>query len=903
MVGETAIMYFEFSTNSRVQKSLKAPTIFTAWERIDSQRYVLGDEYGRLYLLMLQYRRPGVVSGWKLDVLGETSKASVLSYLGNGNVFVGSHQGDSQVVAIQPHAIEAVQTFSNVAPILDFTIMDMANRSGEGQINDFSSGQARIVSGSGAFGDGSLRNFRSGVGLEDLGLLDQMENVVDMFGLKTNPSSQYVDILAVTFIDETRIFHFSSDGDIEELADFGGLNLQDETLFSSNVANGRILQVTKSCVRLTDPDSGMASASWQPPANQTITTTSANEDVVLIAVGGSRLVALDVQSCSLNELGSRNFDRETQIACLNAPVIGGQYCTVGFWQTSAVSVLKVQDLQTVFTENISDKDVTVPRDLLLANVLEGQQPTLFIAMADGTVVTYFFDPSSGTLSGKKSIVLGIEQASFKALPRSDNLSNIFAISEHPSLIYGSEGRLTFSSIIAEDASCVCTFNAEAYPGAIAIATKQDLKIALVDEERSTHVQSKHVGETVRRIAHSSELKAFALGTISRALIDNAELVTSHFRLVDEVTFSEVASYELNPDELVESLIRCKLPDGYGNLVERFVVGTAFVDDENTDSVKGRLIVLEVTEDNSLRIICEFNTRGACRCLGIARDKIVAALIKTVVVLSFEYETPSSPFLTKCASYRTSTVPVGLAITNEDTIAVADLMKSVSVLRYRRGREGKPDSLTEIARHFSTIWATAVALVDEDTYLESDHEGNLLVLKQDVKGVTEEDRRRLTVTSEIFLGDQVNKIQRIDVPTITDSAVVPRAFLATVILFLPVCHLQCCMLTVMLLLQTEGSIHLFALITSRYQDILMRLQSGLAPLIQSPGHIPFESYRAYRNDVRQESEPYRFVDGELIEKFLDLNETAQGEVIHESGVILDGGVEEVRGVVEALKRLR
>lgn len=210
------------------------------------------------------------------------------------------------------------------------------------------------------------------------------------------------------------------------------------------------------------------------------------------------------------------------------------------------------------------------------------------------------------------------------------------------------------------------------------------------------------------------------------------------------------------------------------------------------------------------------------------------------------------------------------------------MKSVSVVQYARGKDGHQDSLIEVARHFQTTWSTAVALIDpqENAYLQADAEGNLQVLKQDTKGVTAEDRRRLQVTSEMCLNEVVNRIQRIDVPVAVEAPVVPRAFLATV----------------------EGSIHLFATINSQFQDLLMRLQGALAELIKSPGDIPFSTWRAFRNQVREEGEPFRFVDGELIEGFLDLDNTTQAGVLGRAGVD-EVRLEEIRGMVEGLRRLR
>lgn len=106
----------------------------------------------------------------------------------------------------------------------------------------------------------------------------------------------------------------------------------------------------------------------------------------------------------------------------------------------------------------------------------------------------------------------------------------------------------------------------------------------------------------------------------------------------------------------------------------------------------------------------------------------------------------------------STIPIALSVTN-NFIAVADVMKSVSVIEYKRGKDGEPDQLKEVARHFQVVWVTAMVALEDDTFLQSDTAGNLMVLHRDVNGVTEDDKRMLKVTSELKLGEMVNKIER------------------------------------------------------------------------------------------------------------------------------------------------
>jgi DNA damage-binding protein 1 len=100
------------------------------------------------------------------------------------------------------------------------------------------------------------------------------------------------------------------------------------------------------------------------------------------------------------------------------------------------------------------------------------------------------------------------------------------------------------------------------------------------------------------------------------------------------------------------------------------------------------------------------------------------------------------------------------------------------------------------------------------------------------------------------------------------------------------------------MQVEGSIYLFALIHPSKQNLLMSLQSNLASKVQSPGDLPFEKYRAFKNQVREAEEPNRFVDGELLERFLDLSEDAQEKVVEGLGADVDA----VRGMIEELRRL-
>lgn len=274
-------------------------------------------------------------------------------------------------------------------------------------------------------------------------------------------------------------------------------------------------------------------------------------------------------------------------------------------------------------------------------------------------------------------------------------------------------------------------------------------------------------------------------------------------------------------------------------------------------------------------------------------------------------------LVKLATYRAASNPLSLSVTpsTEKTpalIAVADISKSLSVLKVVPPDDSTPDyQLCEVSRHFATVWSTAVAATVEHEWLLADSEGNLLALRHNRDAIHDPSWRRMEVIGEFRLGQVVNKIIPVsskpgpsDVPEIqslgenpkadanlaveatprTGSLVTPRAFVATI----------------------EGAIFMFATINQAYVNVLLLLQTSLATRIQAPGYMPWAKYRAWQTAVTEKDEPFRFVDGEMLEQgLLALSDAELESVLEEAGLRdtkLNVTVEEVRAWGEELRRL-
>ncbi|KAF4965287.1 hypothetical protein FSARC_6905 [Fusarium sarcochroum] len=900
VIGETLLTYYDGLTHRSVSSGLKDPRIFVAWAEYDGTRYLLADDYGRLDLLTIETNLEStgvVVTGMTLEPMkigsspAITSRASSLVYLGDGTFFVASHHGDSQLyqIDIETATIALVQSFSNNAPILDFSIMDMGNREGDAQTgNVFSSGQSRIVAGCGAYRDGSLRSIRSGVGLEDRGVLDELEGTRGLFTLRSY-GSDLVDTLVVSSITETRILSFDPEGGIEEIYSFQGLSLDSETLLVSNLPSGQVLQITPKSVVLLDPEGGTVLSKWDVPNGKTITRASANSKWALLSVDGTSLVSLNLlQNLAVNaqQTQTDSGSQPDQISCIHAARDPPDLGVVGWWSSGQISLIDMASLKPLHGESMrqTEDSATVPRDIALVQLhppdISG--PTLLVAMEDGNVVTFNVSIKGFAVSGRKSVTLGSNPARLHILPQEDGTSNVFVTTEHASLIYSSEGRIIFSATTADDATFVAPFNSHAFPDSVVLSTDQHIRICHVDRERLTHVKALPVNETVRRVAYSPGLRAFGLGSIKKELVGNEEVVTSAFRLVDEIVFKELGSpFTLNASstlEIVECVIRAELPDVGGNPAERFIVGTSFISDgevEDPNGTLGRILVLGVDSNRQVYQIVSHNLKGPCRCLGMIDDNIVAGLSKTVVVYSFSQDTSSSGSLQKLAAYRPAALPVDLDISG-NMIGVGDLMQSLSLVEFIPAQDGNKAKLEERARHFEPLWVTAVSHIEGERWLEADSQGNLVVLQRNVDAPTEQDRSRLEITSEMSIGEQINRIRKLNVPAAENSIVHPRAFLAS----------------------AEGSLYLYGDIAPQYQDLLMTFQSKMEEYIRAPGNVEFKLWRSFRNENRESEGPDRFVDGEMVERFLDMDEGKQ-ELVCEG---LGPSVEDMRNLIEELRRM-
>ncbi|KAF9327916.1 DNA damage-binding protein 1a [Podila minutissima] len=856
VTGEYSISYFNPILRSSPLSITIEETIMNSIARVDDQghRYLLGDHEGGMYVLILDVNDSSaasssssagriLVTDMKFERLGSTSISEAIVYLDNHHVFVGSHLGDSQLVLLHTEPdtagefLEVMETFTNVGPVLDFEVVDL-----EGQ------GQGLIVSCSGAFKDGSLRVVRNGVGINDQAVLE-LPGIKRVWSLKDS-----LDSAVVRVTPDTEMVQENIDGFLADSA----------TLVCGNAKGDLILQVTPTSVRLIAPPQHIQAgllAEWTPPVGQQISVASMNATQCLVAVGGSTLINLDIGSETITQTGQTTF--ESEIACIDVTAIDlanrqtSPICAVGLWDIK-VHLVRLATMEIVATHDLPG--AILPRSLLMTRF--ESVPYLLVGLGDGQLVTFILEAGLNQLNTPKKISLGTQPIILRHISSgqgSANNGHVFACSDRPTVIYSSNRKLLYSNVNLKEVATACSFNCEAFPNSLAIVGSDDegtLRVGSIDEFQELHVQSYPTEENDHRIAYLASRKCFGV-VASRMVNEKPELVgatrviaadedeVGFIRIYDDQTFDHQSTFELDETEIGKCIASLTFS---GDPARYLAVGTAYIIPNEEIPLRGRILILEVSDTHQLKLVAETEVKGGVISIREFNGKLLAAVNSELKIYNWklsERGAVDSSLALEC-SHRGFIMIVGMA-THGDFILAGDLMKSVMLLRYKANEK----KIEEIARDSIVAWPTAVEMLDDETFIMAENENNLVTLVKNTETTSDAEARKLQRVGCWHIGEQVNCFKPgtlIMSNQENDAPAVPKLLFATV----------------------SGTIGVIASLNKENYELLRQLEINLSRVIRGVGGLDHASWRNFKDKSRTLPQS-GFIDGDLIELFLDLNE--------------------------------
>uniref|UniRef100_A0AAQ5YIN4 DNA damage-binding protein 1 n=1 Tax=Amphiprion ocellaris TaxID=80972 RepID=A0AAQ5YIN4_AMPOC len=892
--------------------SCQAPTVCFIYQqstivchnRVDpnGSRYLLGDMEGRLFMLLLEKEElmDGTVAlkDLHVELLGETSIAECLTYLDNGVVFVGSRLGDSQLVKLnvdsndQGSYVAVMETFTNLGPIVDMCVVDLERQ-----------GQGQLVTCSGAFKEGSLRIIRNGIGIHEHASID-LPGIKGLWPLRSEAGRETDDMLVLSFVGQTRVLMLSGE-EVEE-TELPGFVDNQQTFYCGNVAHQQLIQITSGSVRLVLQDSKALVSEWKEPQGRNISVAACNHTQVVLAVGRV-LYYLQILAGELKQISTTEMEHE--VACLDITPLGeaggeSPLCAVGLWTDISARVLKLPCFTALHKEMLGGE--IIPRSILMTT-FEGSY-YLLCALGDGALFYFGLDLQTGSLSERKKVTLGTQPTVLRTF-RSLSTSNVFACSDRPTVIYSSNHKLVFSNVNLKEVNYMCPLNSEGYPDSLALANNSTLTIGTIDEIQKLHIRTVPLYESPRRICYQEVSQCFGVLS-SRVEIQDVSGTTSVVRpsastqalstsvsssklfpsstsphetsfgeevevhsllVVDQHTFEVLHAHQFLPSEYALSMVSCRLgkdPSVY------FIVGTAMVYPEEAEPKQGRIIVFHYT-DGKLQTVAEKEVKGAVYSMVEFNGKLLASINSTVRLYEW---TAEKELRTECNHY--NNIMALYLKTKGDFILVGDLMRSVLLLAYKP-MEG---NFEEIARDFNPNWMSAVEILDDDNFLGAENAFNLFVCQKDSAATTDEERQHLQEVGVFHLGEFVNVFCHgsLVLQNLGESSTPTQGS----VLFGTV----------------NGMIGLVTSLSEGWYSLLLDLQNRLNKVIKSVGKI--ESFHTERKTEQATG----FIDGDLIESFLDLGRAKMQEVVSTlqiddgSGMKREATVDEVIKIVEELTRI-
>ncbi|CAG8674264.1 11574_t:CDS:10, partial [Dentiscutata erythropus] len=817
----------------------------------DGSRYLLGDIFGTLYLLIIPD-----IGDLYTHTLGKVSVPQCLLYLDHSYVFVGSHFGDSQLIRLrqtpneQGVLLDVLDTFINLSPIVDFCVVNLERQ-----------GQGHIITCSGGTKDGSLRIIRNGVGITEQAVME-MPGITGVWSLRPYYNSPCDDTLVISLIGETRVLRLEEGEELQEVDEYAGFDMSQSTIATRNVVGNLLVQVTQYQVRLIDLDNRRLISQWDPPHNSKITVADINPSQVVIAISGGILIYFQVQGMELVEINQRKLQYE--IACMSINPLdpihpeSSSIVAIGLWTVVGVQVLRLPSLEIIADQPLEGASMT--RSVLLSTFENNHY--LLAALGDGQLFHFILDPTTGRLSERKQLSLGTQPVMLTSFT-SNGLSHVFAASDRPTVIYSSNKKLLYSNVNTKDVTYMCPFKPASMATSLVITHEGGLTIGSIDEIQKLHIRTILLNEMPRRICHQESTHTLGILTIRLNSNDDEENLR-YFKILDDQTFEFYDSFEMQPNEAVHSLTSVKF-DVKEDSPEYYVVGTSFTVQGETNASKGRILVFQVERNEmicKLRLIHQKEMRGAVYSCGPFGGKLLASINGTVTVFEWKASEDGSAELIPICSNKDFSLALRV-VSRGHFVLVGDLFRSISLLAYKESDKDNR-SLEVIAKDNNPHWISSVEAFDDDEFIASDTNYDFITFRKNDDTTDEDERRKLETNGFFHLGDSVNQIRHGSL-AMNVSETEPVGISSEL--------LYC---------TSSGAIGVIASIPEQKFKFLKKLEESIDKVIGSIGDLSHK-------DMRKGNKLYEargFIDGDLIESFLDRSRSEMVQIAEECDMKVD-----------------
>ena len=652
IIGDSVELYRE----SKKVKQIYLEKDIQICEQMDEslQKFLLGCLDGSLIFLKIEEDNLSV------EHLGFVSTPSSITYLDSGVVFIGSKEGDSQLIRLKDQKdgpngwIKVLDEFPSCAPIVDFCTIK-------------SNEQDTIVACCGVGKEGSLKIISSGSEV-----IPSAEIDIPLIGLSNifTLNGKFDDLVVVSYAESSCVLKIENE-DIQE-TDIQGFQTNVETI-SCFEYDSTICQITSNGIRLL----GVSTISLE---GQVVCACKFETSIFISLSESKKVLQFDLDS-GKNIRMTRDFCFKEEVSCFDVDKVDGSLVVAaGLWSEFGVEISFGSDSYFIPS----------PKSLPIRSIKFASLPlkSIFAAVGDGEVCQYAL--TGKTLTQERCFALGKLPVKLTIVK-----DNIIASCDRPSILYSNGKKTLLSHLNSGHIKCVAYLNCNAFADHLLVASTSGLFISKIENSKGSrlNVKSIHLGETPRRIVHFTDLVGVASihGNLS-------EIKGSSFTLYDTFNYEKICSVPFAVSRVVTCV--CAL-DG-------FLLGSTLVSTKVDGIDSGNISWFVLNSDRQLEKKNEIDFDHCVYAICAGDDHIFVSTGSKIVILNKQFESIYEQF---------GFVAAILLKYNNGTLVVGDIMKSVFCFKF------KDNKLHSTGHDFHNSYSTAVEIAD-DFFLSADTNGML-----------------------------------------------------------------------------------------------------------------------------------------------------------------------------------
>ncbi|KAJ7134358.1 CPSF A subunit region-domain-containing protein [Mycena epipterygia] len=786
-------------------------------------RYLIGDCFGRLSMLSLH---DVLNNGLVLIPLGETSPPTTLTYLTNQVLYVGSHAGDSQLVKISSTALSSseaptlpippdiktvlagrlappsakgkgreehsvrdcvldvkgsflsvIETFKNIAPILDAALVDTDN-----------SGHQQIVTCSGGQNTGSINIVRKGADFEQLAIVPGMAHTVGVFPLRRTYDNLFDGHILVSTPQDTHIFEMKEADKLEQVETVSVGFAPGRTLAARNIQRVKIHDAKKKGNTTLEPERTEyldSSLVIQVTSNgafllefemdtftqiheydvtsrgeeRQVVAASINPTQAVLALDNGKLLCLTVNSTgktldlireSPSILGYRQI---SALSCtpLDSGHSESEFIIVSYWGTNDIEILR-QTRHAFVSVCKTEPLGAVVRSLLLYEFGSpdgGSHPYLLAGLGDGSFAYFAWNEQEGILGEPKLASLGNLPVCFTPCVV-EGKKALFAAGSRAMVLSWEREHIHNSPVMLKEVMAAAQIHSENYESSLILANDSALFIGRVRHVDEMHIRSIPLGlDAPQRIVYEPMSKVFGVACTRRepTRIGAPEPAPrSSFRLLNDVTFDHISQYNCQTDEEITCVTTLTLQTDERSTAF-FCLGTYMFRSDESVPGEGRLLVFTAYSSGGmeLSLAASVDVPGCVYTVTTVNGFIAAGVNSAVMLFRLDMD----PETMECKLKKVSEINLNYFVTSlaafENRLVLGDQISSVSLLEVHQGFK-----LRTLGRDLTPLSPVSVQALDRKHIIAANDTLNLLSFTLD------EESRKLDRDGFYQQSDLINK---------------------------------------------------------------------------------------------------------------------------------------------------